>query len=247
MLAHGGEGEHAAIVGIDAPALSGDVAAPDETDVAPVGGRGAEAADHRLARNIGMREVAEFDAIEYVLPGGKIFQQHLRGEVALGQRGDRRQSPRIAERFGSGDLDHHLRWPVRARPHHAAVGADIAGLHAMGDLRPVGGAAEIGHRNGTERAGAGHCAVDRKRRRESPGRLLREILYRHANLPGRPTGCAESPTDLGRLCDGAITEQQFTTCRRRGTARRPVAGFAACSSAAPCGRPPHCGTARARC
>src|SRR6266404_2396203 len=49
VLAHGGEGEHAAVVRIDAPALSSDVAAPDETDIAPVAGRGAEAADDRLA------------------------------------------------------------------------------------------------------------------------------------------------------------------------------------------------------
>ena len=97
MLAHGGEGEHAAFVGIDAPALSSDVAAPDKTDVAPVARRGAEAADHRLARNVGVRQVAESDAVEYILPGGKIFQKHFRSEVALGQRGDRRQNPRIAK------------------------------------------------------------------------------------------------------------------------------------------------------
>ena len=133
VLAHGGEGEHAAVVRIDAPALSGDVAAPDEADVAPVAGRGAEAADHRLARDAGMREVAKPDPIENVLPGRQIFQQHFRGEVALGQRRDRRQRPRIVEGLRRGDLDHHLRRPVGARPHHAAFGADVAGLHAMGD------------------------------------------------------------------------------------------------------------------
>ena len=73
VLGHGGEGDHAAIVGIDAPALARDIAAPDETDIAPVGRRGAEAADHRLAGDVGMREVAEPDPIENVLPGGKIF------------------------------------------------------------------------------------------------------------------------------------------------------------------------------
>ena len=31
----------------------------------------------------------------------------------------------------------------------------IAGLHAMGDRRPVGRAREIGHRDGAKRAGAG--------------------------------------------------------------------------------------------
>ena len=162
MLAHGGEGEHAAVVGIDAPALSGDVAAPDETDVAAIGRRGAEAADHRLALDVGMREVAEADAIEDVLPGGQVFQQHFGGEVAFGQRRDRRQRPRIGEGLGGRDLDHHLRRPVGARPHHAAIGADVAGLHAMGNERPVGGAAEIGHRNDAERR-------SRLRRRENAG------------------------------------------------------------------------------
>src|SRR6266478_3972125 len=89
VLAHGGEGEHAPVVGIDAPALSSDVAAPDKTDVAPVAGRGAEAADHRLARNVGMRQVAESDAVKYILAGGKIFQsifavKSLSGSAAIG-------------------------------------------------------------------------------------------------------------------------------------------------------------------
>src|ERR1700675_2765335 len=97
VLLHGGEGEHAAVVGIDAPTLSSDVAAPDKTDVAPAARRGAEAAYHRLARNVGMRQVAEPDAVKYILPGRKIFQKHFRGEVALGQRGNRRQDLCIAE------------------------------------------------------------------------------------------------------------------------------------------------------
>jgi len=152
VFPHGGEGEHAAIVGVDAPALAGDVAAPDKADVTSVAGRGAEAADHGLPDDIGMGEVAEADSIEDVLPRGQVFQQHFCGEVALRQRRDRRQRARIAERLSGRDLDHHLRRPVRARPHHAAIGADVAGLHAVGDDRPVGGAGEIGHRND---AGAG--------------------------------------------------------------------------------------------
>ena len=140
VFAHGGEGEHAAIVGIDAPALAGDVAAPDKIDVAPIAGRGAEAADHGLADNVGMGEIAEADSIEDVLARGQVFQQHFCGEVALRQRRDRRQRACIAEGLGGRDLDHHLRRPVRARPHHAAIEADVAGLHAMGDHWPVSGA-----------------------------------------------------------------------------------------------------------
>ena len=187
MLAHGGEGEHAAIVGIDTPALPGDIAAPDETDIAPIRRRGAEAADHRLADDVGMRQIAKFDAIEDILARGEIFQQHLGGEVALGESGDRRQNPRIAKRFSRGDLDQHLRRPVHARPHHAAIGADIAGLHTMGDDRAVGGTAEIGHGDGAE---ARHRRGRKKMAsRKSAGNPAR-VLDRHASLLDRPTKCA---------------------------------------------------------
>ena len=116
--------------------------------------RSAGAVRKRLAQDVGVGEVAEFDAIENVLTRREIFQQHLGGEVAFGQRRDRRQGPDLGKGLGGGNLDHHLRGPVGARPYHAAVGADVAGLYAMGDLRPVGGAAEIGHRDRAERGNA---------------------------------------------------------------------------------------------
>src|SRR5260370_36550212 len=100
VLAHGGEGEHAAFVGIDAPAMSSDVAAPDKTDVAPVARRGAEAADHRLARNVGVRQVAGSDAVKYIPPSVKIFQKHFRGEVTLAQHRDTRRKSSIANHDG---------------------------------------------------------------------------------------------------------------------------------------------------
>ena len=49
MLSHGLKTHHAAVVRIDAPALSGDIAAPDETHVAAAGRRGAKAAGRRFA------------------------------------------------------------------------------------------------------------------------------------------------------------------------------------------------------
>ena len=97
VLVHGGVGDHAAVVGIDAPALSGDIAAPDEADIAAVGGRGTEAANHGFADDIRMRKVAQPHPIENILPGGKILQQHLGGEVAFGQCRDRRQGARVVE------------------------------------------------------------------------------------------------------------------------------------------------------
>src|SRR6202022_3432231 len=152
-----------------------------------------------------MREVAESDAIKDVLPAGEVFQQHFGGEIALGQRRDRRQNPRIAKRLRRGNLAHHLRRPVGARPHHAAVGADIAGLYAMGNLRPVGSAAEIRHRNGAECAGA-RCRGGGKKTPsgKSAGGFARNF-DRHASLLGRPTGGAIALTDLGGLCADSIT------------------------------------------
>jgi hypothetical protein len=140
-----------------------------------------------------MRQVAEFDAIKNILPGREIFQQHFRGEVALGECRDRRQNPRIAKGFRGGHLDHHLRWPVRARPHHAAIGADVAGLNAMADLRPVGCAAEIGHCDGAKRARACRgCGGKKTPARKSAGKSAGNP-DRHASLHDRSTECAESP------------------------------------------------------
>jgi hypothetical protein len=48
----------------------------------------------------------------------------------------------------------------------------------MGDLRPVGGAAEMGHRYYTERA----STVERKRRRESPIGLRGILSVMQASL-----------------------------------------------------------------
>jgi len=84
MLAHGGEGEHAAVVGVDAPALSGDVAAPDEADVAPVARCRAKTPDHGFACDIDVGEIAKADAVKDVLPGRQIFQQQFCGEIAFG-------------------------------------------------------------------------------------------------------------------------------------------------------------------
>ena len=159
IFAHGGEGEHAAVIGVDAPALSGDVATPDETDVAATGRRGAEAPEHRLARDIDIREIAKPDAVEDFLPRGQVLQQHFRREVAFGQRCDRRQRPCIGKRLRRGDLDQHLRGPIGARPHDGAIGSDVTGLNARCDDRPVGGAAEIGH---CERADSARARGDEK-------------------------------------------------------------------------------------
>ena len=50
----------------------------------------------------------------------------------------------VLEAVGGRDLDQHARRPVGARPDHAGIGRHVAGLDAVGDQRPVGGAAEVG-------------------------------------------------------------------------------------------------------
>src|SRR5947209_15105591 len=89
VLAHGGESKHAAIIGIDTPALSGNVAAPDEADVAPVARSSSNTPAYRSARNDGVREIAEPDAIENILPGWQIHQQQFCREIALRKRPNR--------------------------------------------------------------------------------------------------------------------------------------------------------------
>ncbi len=111
---------------------------------------------------------------------------------------------------GGGDLDQHLRRTVGARPYHAAIDGDVAGLHAVGNGRPVGRAAEIRHRDGAEGAGAGARKFGEERR---GGRGMScGNPDRHASLlrgSGRGMPCRRCPTDLERIDDGSITE----TCR----------------------------------
>ena len=106
--------------------------------------RGAETADDRLAHDGRRRKILKADAVEDVLPGRQAFDQSLGGEVAFRQRIDERAVPDVLEAVGGRDLDQHARRTVGARPDHAGVDRDVAGLHTMRDQRPVGGAAEIG-------------------------------------------------------------------------------------------------------
>ena len=85
---HRGVGAHAAARLVDAPALAGGVARPHERDRAPLGRRGAEVPDHRLAEDGRRGEILELDAIEDVRPGRQVLEQHLGGEIAFRQRVD---------------------------------------------------------------------------------------------------------------------------------------------------------------
>ena len=106
--------------------------------------------------------IPELDAVEDVLSGRQTLEQRLGGEIALRQRIDEYALAHVAEAFGGGDLDLHARRPFGARPHHTAVETDVARLYAVGDQRPVVGAADVwpcdaqrgcGRRYGKEFAG----------------------------------------------------------------------------------------------
>ena len=129
---------------VDAPALTGGVARPDERDRAPVGRRGAETADHRLALDGRRREILEADAVEDVLAGRQTFEQQLGGQVAVRQRIHECALPHVLEAVRRRNLDPHPRRAVGPRPDHAGVDRHVAGLHAMRDQRPVGRPADRG-------------------------------------------------------------------------------------------------------
>src|SRR5882724_2609429 len=86
------------------------------------------------------------------------------------------------------------------------------------------------------------AAVERKRRREIARAFL---VVMQVSLIGQQTAL-KALTDLGGLCDGSITETTPTRSRPPAAASPSFAGSAACSAATPCGRPRHCGIARAR-
>src|SRR5882757_2366384 len=84
LVQHGAIAAHAAARRIDAPALTSDVAGPDEGDRTPVDRRGAEMSDAAFAGDT--VTVIETHAIEDVLPRRQTVEQQLCGEVAVWQR-----------------------------------------------------------------------------------------------------------------------------------------------------------------
>src|ERR1700693_3606062 len=73
----------------------------------------------------------------------------------------------------------------------------------MGDLWPVGRAAEIGHRHCAERTGASGKKMPAGEFAEN----LAGIFNSHAKPPCRPTGCAIALIWVGSGCDGPITAE----------------------------------------
>jgi len=127
---------HPAEVGVDAPALAGGVAAPDEAHVAlrAAHRRALEVPDLRLAELARPPGFREGDAVVVLLARRQEVELDLRGEVC-GLRCQRpANEPRVAKRLGRGDLDVHLRGAVGTRPDDRAARRHVAALHAAREL-----------------------------------------------------------------------------------------------------------------
>ena len=139
-LPHGLVDPHAAEVRIDPPALPGRVARPDEAHVA-LGRRWRdEAAAHRLAGPLEIRQVEKVDLVEDALARGQALQVELGREGAVLQRVDRRGAADLGHALGRRPAHPHPRRAVRGRPDHGPVAHDVADLHAVGhrQLRALG-------------------------------------------------------------------------------------------------------------
>jgi hypothetical protein len=90
-----------------------------------------------------MREVAKPDAVEDLLPGRQVLQQHFRGEVAFGQRRDRRQGRALAKDSVVATSTSIARGGRRA-PTPRRRRCRYRRIARLSHDRPVGGAAEIG-------------------------------------------------------------------------------------------------------
>jgi hypothetical protein len=171
IAVHGGVAAHATARHVDAPALAHRVAGPQERNRAPVGGRRAETPDLRLVEHRA-RQALEADAVENILARRQRVEQRFGGEVRFRQSVDEDAVPDLAKRVGGGDLDQHARGPVGACPDHAGASADVAGLHAMGDLRPVRCEAQAGACDAADRRAGRRRGSSLQQRAPRDGRAL---------------------------------------------------------------------------
>ena len=134
--AHRGEDAEAAAVDVDAPALAGGVARPQEADVARAfapfpGGRGAEGAGHGFAHHALVGQVLELHAHEHLASGGQAGEVHAGGVVAGLQCVRAAHAGGVGERRIERVLDPHPRRAVGAAPDQGTVGAHVADLDAL--------------------------------------------------------------------------------------------------------------------
>ena len=96
VVAHGAERAHAAARHVDAPALSRDIAGPGERHEAATAGAVRKRPTWLSPMMVG-GQVLEADAVEDVLAGRQVFEQHLGREIALRQRVARRRVEMVSK------------------------------------------------------------------------------------------------------------------------------------------------------
>ncbi len=148
LLQHGRVGAHAAARLVDAPALPGGVARPDERHWS--GGRPARCGSARsteLADDRRRSQILEADAIEDVLAGRQVLDQRLGREIALGQHVDEHAGWMVLK-LSTVETSTCIRDGRSARaqtmPESVVTSPDCT---PCVDGRAVGGAAEIGSRH----------------------------------------------------------------------------------------------------
>src|SRR6185312_8993062 len=99
-------------------------------------GRHAEAAGRRLAHRLEVAEIEVAYPVEHGLAGRDAAQADLRGVVGGLDRQRSLDALGVGEAFGGGVFDDHAGRPVGATPDDAAVGLQVARLHALRQLRP---------------------------------------------------------------------------------------------------------------
>ena len=147
---HGRVGTHPAARFVDPPALPSGVARPDERQRSSVRGGGTEMTHDGLADDGRRGEVGKPDAIEDVLAGGKMLEQHAGSEVGLRQGIDEARRLHRLEALGRRPLYQHARRPICPRPDHAGAGGHVAGLDAVRDHGAIGSATQVRPRYAAE-------------------------------------------------------------------------------------------------
>lgn len=89
-----------------------------------------------LAGDAALR-VFKVHAIENCLVGGQTAEFDAGGEISAGIGQGRDEAARVAEQAAGVPFDDHPCRAVAAAPDHRAVAEQVAGLHAVGELRAI--------------------------------------------------------------------------------------------------------------
>ena len=222
-VGHRPEDAVAAEVGIDAPALAGDVRAPDERNVALVGRRRPERTRLRLAQHGRVAEILQRDPVLDAPAGRKPRHPHLAREVgSAGQ--DRPFDPLRSPAVPTvEDLHEHPAWPVRARPDDARPHRDLTALDPVRDDRTRAHEGGRAPRSGDERGTGNGARLQELAAAQWHRGLLRIVRRRVADAASDL--CTTSPVwPGGRHAGAALRHGGDHRALGAGVGRRDRAG-----------------------